>query len=108
MVLQASSNFFARSVHGQRSDIGAQADRQVPALAGFKSASLLFEPPLELGAGHALTIQQICCLFNAGQVVHPLLPQLRILERLRLCRNPVADVGVEALATRSEEHTSEL
>jgi hypothetical protein len=52
MVLQAFSNFFARSMHGQRGDIGAQADRQVPALAGFKRASPLFEPPFELGAGH--------------------------------------------------------
>ena len=62
MVLQAFSNFFARSMHGQRGDIGTQADRQVPALAGFKRASLFFEPSFELGAGHVLRIQQICCL----------------------------------------------
>jgi hypothetical protein len=53
MVLQAFSNFFARSMHGQRGDIGTQTDRQVPALAGFERAALLFEPPFELGAGHA-------------------------------------------------------
>jgi hypothetical protein len=62
MVPQAFSNFFARSMHGQRSDIGTQADRQVPTLAGFKRASLLVEPPLKLGAGHALKVQQICCV----------------------------------------------
>jgi hypothetical protein len=40
MVLQAFSNLFARSMHGQRGDIGTQADSQVPALAGFKRAAV--------------------------------------------------------------------
>src|ERR1035438_9493664 len=47
MVLEAFSNFFARSMHGQRGQLGAQADRQVPALAGFKRAASLFEPTFE-------------------------------------------------------------
>ena len=71
MVLQAFSNFFARSVHGQRRDIGAQADRQVPALAGFKRASLLFQPPFELGAGHIERVQQMCCIVNREMVLCP-------------------------------------
>jgi hypothetical protein len=70
-VLQAFSNFFARSMHGQRGDIGAQADRQVPALAGFKGASLLFEPPFELGGGHIERIQQMCCIVNRKMVLYP-------------------------------------
>lgn len=51
-------------MHGQRGDIGAQADRQMPALAEFKRAFPLFEPAFELGASPMLKIQQICCLFN--------------------------------------------
>lgn len=68
MVLQALSNFFARSVHGQRGDIGAQADSQVPALAGFKPAALLFEPSFELGAGQIVRLQQMCCDINKDVV----------------------------------------
>src|ERR1035441_6578177 len=72
-VLQTFSNFFARSMHGQRGDIGAQADRQVAALAGFKRASLLFEPPFELGAGHIILRQYNRCvvLSIARWVLYP-------------------------------------
>jgi hypothetical protein len=48
MALQTLSDFLARSMHGQRGDSSAQADRQMAAFAGLERAAPFFEPPLEL------------------------------------------------------------
>src|ERR1035438_3585084 len=64
MALQAFSDFFARSMHGQRGNVSAQAHRQVTTLAGFERAALSFKPPFEFRAGHGLRIRQIGCNVN--------------------------------------------
>ena len=63
-MLQALADFLARPMHREDGCLLAQEYLQMAALRGFKRASLLFQPTFELGAGHALRIQQICCTVN--------------------------------------------
>ena len=63
-MLQAFADFLAGPMHGEDGYLLAQEYLQMTALRGLKRTALLFEPPFELGAGHALRIQQICCTVN--------------------------------------------
>jgi hypothetical protein len=52
------------AVHGQGGSLFAEPNLQVAALGGLERATLLFQPPLELGASHDLRVQQMCCVVN--------------------------------------------
>jgi hypothetical protein len=63
-MLQALADLFAGPMHRDDGSKLAQVYFQMPALRGFERAALLFEPSLELGAGHISRIQQTCCIIN--------------------------------------------
>ena len=51
---EPGAKLFALAVHREGADAVAQSDGQVAALAGFKRASVLTQPPLELLARHTV------------------------------------------------------
>jgi hypothetical protein len=51
-MLQALADLFAGPMHGDDGSEFAQVYFEMAALSGFERAALLFEPSLELRAGH--------------------------------------------------------
>src|ERR1017187_6302270 len=70
-MLQAFADFLVGPMHRQHGSFVAQEDFQMTALSGFKPAALLFEPAFELGAGHMVRVQQMCCIVNRKLVLYP-------------------------------------
>ena len=65
-MFQAFADFLAGPMHREDGSLLAQEYLQMAAFRGFKRTAMLFEPPFELGAGHVLMIQQICCVVNGA------------------------------------------
>ena len=75
-MLQALADLFAGPMHREDGSKLAQVYFQMAALRGFERAALLFEPSLELRAGHISRIQQTCCKINRSVASRDLVTRL--------------------------------